>query len=66
MTDALFELCNQEQAGVTNCSVYWTSFYGPSSAPGNVIASSVMFIAKKKRKKESIGTENDRGTYYHR
>lgn len=26
MTDTLFELCNQEQAGVTNCSVYCTGF----------------------------------------
>jgi len=49
MTDALFEPCHQEQAGVTNCSVYWTSFEVPSSTPGNVIARSVMFIAKKKK-----------------
>lgn len=26
MTDTLFELCNQEQVGVTDCSVHWTSF----------------------------------------
>lgn len=57
MTDALFELCNQEQAGVTNCSVYWTSFYIPSSTSGNVIASSVMFIAKKINPLEQKMTE---------
>lgn len=63
MTDAFFELCNQEQAGGTNCSVYWTSFYVPSSTPGDVIAGSVMFIAKKKGLNRSVRTENDRGTY---
>lgn len=66
MTDALFELCNQEQAGVTNCSVYWTSIYFFSyyflnffsSTPGNVIASScAVYCQKKKNPREEKITE---------
>lgn len=57
MTDALFELCNQEQAGVTNCSVYWTSIYFFSyffkiffqALQEMLLLVVVLFIAKKKK-----------------